>query len=96
MVSTQTLYEGEKRAIEITLTDQDDAVFEPTVVYTTIYNEDDEVVRVYQEAYLTSNRMYDIVDTTVTANTGNYYIVWKIVKSEYIYYHRTSIVVLSL
>lgn len=96
MQTTQTLYQNEIRAVQLRLTDQDDASFQPDSAYTTIYDSSGTEVRAEQAIYTDSNSVYDIIGTTVTATVGDYEIIWKIVKGSYTYYHKTNLTVLSL
>lgn len=96
MQTNQTLYQNEKRAVEIRLTDQNDESFVPDAAYTTIYDSDGNVVRELQNCYQDGNSIYDIVGPTVTENVGNYEIIWKVESGDYIYYHKTNLTVLSL
>ena len=96
MQTTQTMYQNEIRAVEIRLTDQDDASFVPDAAYTTFYDSDGDIVRAEQACYTSSNSVYDVVGTIVTANVGDYEIIWKINQGDYTYYHKTYLTVLSL
>lgn len=95
MHTLQTMYKNEVRAVEITILDQDNVAFEPDTAYVTIYDYDDNVIVAEQEAYVTSNEIYTVVGTTVTEDTGNYKIKWRIVKGDYTYYHLTNLIVLE-
>lgn len=96
MQTTQTLYQNEIRAIQLRLTDQDELPFLPDSAYTTIYDSDGNVARDEQVIYINSNSVYDVVGTVVTGTVGDYEIIWKIVKDNYTYYHKTKLTVLSL
>lgn len=96
MQTNQTLYQNEKRAVEIRLTDQDDATFEPDAAYTVVYDSSGNIVRESQSCYKESNKIYDIIGPAVTENAGDYEIIWKIEKGDYTYYHKTNLTVLSL
>lgn len=87
----QELYENESRAIRIKLYDKDRAAYEPESAYNTIYNSDNEIVRAEQGCMTDSSSIWSTVSTTVTANPGDYYIVWKITNGDYIFYHRTDL-----
>jgi len=87
----QELYKNENRAIRIKLYDKDRATFDPDSAYSTIYDSNNEIVRVERGCMTDSTSVWDIVSTTVTATVGEYYILWKIIKNNYIYYHRTNL-----
>jgi len=95
MHTLQTMYEDEVRAVEITILDQDNAVFEPDTAYVTIYDKDDNVVISETAATVSSNAVSIIINTTTTVSTGNYKLKWRIVKDSYTYYHLTNLIILE-
>ena len=95
MHTLQTMYEDEVRAVEITILDQDNAIFEPDNVYVTIYDEDDNIVISETAATVSSNAVSIIINTTTTVSTGNYKLKWRIVKDSYTYYHLTNLIILE-
>lgn len=96
MQTTQTLYQNEVRAVQLRLTDQDDAAFQPDSAYTTIYDSSGSVVRAEQACYTDGSSIYDIIGEAVTDTVGDYDIIWKVIKGNYTYYHKTNLTVLSL
>jgi len=98
METHQTLYQNENRAVSLTVLDKDKAAFDDMVTVTyTIEDDDATVVVTQQSATISSNTITAIVDTTVTASVGDYFITWKITDSNgYIFYHKTAIEVLSI
>jgi hypothetical protein len=96
MRTYQTLYKNERRAVEITVNDQDGQLFVPTSASASIYDSSNEIVVPEVAAMVELNRVYTIVETTVTGTVGKYKIVWKLFKDTYIYYHSTDVVVEEL
>ena len=88
-----TLYQGENRAVTVTLTDKDGVAFAPTSAKVTIYDAVGTVVVAEQAASVVTNTVSTIVGVSVTATVGKYYARWKIVQGAYTYYHRTIIIV---
>ena len=96
MRTYQSLYKNERRAVEITINDEDGASFITDGASAAIYDGSGTVVVAEQAAYTDSNKIYTIVGTTTTANIGKYKIVWKLIKDTYIYYHSTDLTVQEL
>jgi hypothetical protein len=96
MRTYQTLYEGEVRAVEITINDQNGQDFEPDEATAKILDSNDNVVVAEQDAMISGNQIYTIVGTATTSNVGTYKIIWKITKGSYIYYHSTDLEVHDL
>ena len=96
--TTQTLTQGEYRAITITVLDQDNTAVIPTSA-STFKVTDANGVEVLTEANATisSNDMTGVITTAVTGTVGKFYLIWKIYDSDgYIYYHKTLLQVVSL
>ena len=95
-----SINENEVRAVSLEIRDQNDDNFEPTDAYASVVDEDNAVVVVEAEALITDNAISTLIDVAVTANIGTYYIIWKIVQSvgatNYVYYHKTKIDVMSV
>lgn len=95
-----TFYEDEIRAVEISVRDQDDAIWTPTAAYITIVDEDGDVVVAETAAMVSSNTILGLINTTVTSTPGKYFIIWRILKtsgtSTYTFYHKTTLVVEEL
>lgn len=96
MRTYQTLYEGEIRAVEITINDQDGQDFEPDSATAKVLDEDENTVVTEQAATTSGNQIYTVIGTTTTSNTGKYKIIWKIIKGSYTYYHATDLEVHDL
>ena len=94
------MYENERRAIEISIRDQDDATWDPTAAYASVIDEDGDTVVAEAVAYVTDNLIYTIIDSTVTETPGNYQVIWRITKTSgvqtYTYYHKTVLTVKEL
>ena len=92
-----TVMEGEKRAVEITVRDESDASYIPTSAYYSIVDEDGLPVVSETVCMISTNKIYALLDESVTVLPGKYEIIWKINKvsgiTTYIYYHKTIIFV---
>ena len=100
MATTQTLYQNERRKIELTLTDSDtNLAWAPSAAFVQIVDDDDTVVVTERTAAIDSNKVSTIVGTTVTANPGRYYMKWRFRKSSngdtYTYRHKTLLDVVT-
>ena len=98
METHQTLYQNESRAVTLTILDQDNVAFTTidSVTYT-VENVSESVIVTSTAATVSSNTMTAVIGTTVTANIGDYFIIWKITDTDgYIYYHKTALEVLSI
>jgi len=96
MITYQTLYQNEIRAVELTINDQDGIDFAPSAAYATIETETGVTVVAEQAAMVTGNQIYTVVGTATTATIGKYKILWRILKDGYTYKHRTDLEILSL
>jgi hypothetical protein len=96
--TTQTLVQGEHRAITITVLDQNNTAVIPTSASTFKVTDDDGTeILTEANATVSSNTMTGVITTAVTATIGRYYIIWKIIDTDsYIYYHKTLLQVVSL
>ena len=99
--TSQEFNQNERRAVELTIDDQDGTTFEPDTAYVTVYdNSDDSEVVGEQDAYVDGSNIYTIIGPAVTANVGEYKIVWRIIKgegeSQYTYYHATILGVVEI
>jgi len=95
-ITYQALNQNENRAVELKVRDANGVAFAPSSAKVSIRDSDDNIVIPEQDAYVSSNSVITIVGTTVTSVPGNYDIIWKIVKSSYIYYHVTELEVLKV
>ena len=95
-----TFYENEVRAVEISVRDQDDAVWTPSSAYISVIDEAETIIVAETPAMVTSNTILGLIDATVTVTPGKYYIIWRILKtsgeSTYTFYHKTTLVVEEL
>jgi hypothetical protein len=96
--TSQTLTQGEHRAITITVLDQDNTAVIPTSASTfKVTNSDGTEVLTEANATISDNTMTGIITTAVTGTVGRYYLIWKIYDSDgYLYYHKTLLQVVSL
>ena len=91
-----TLIQNEVRAVSIKVRDQDDTPFIPDAAYSYITDEGGNILVSEAPAFVYENEVSAIIDDTVTSIPGIYYIVWKINKYSYIYYHKSIINVETL
>jgi hypothetical protein len=94
------MYQNEVRAVQVSIRDQDDDIFEPTAAYAKVVDSNGNIVSSETSAMVSSNTMTTLIDTDVTASDGDYEIIWKILKTSgsqtYTYYHKTHITVKEL
>lgn len=95
-----TVYQGEQRAAELEIRDQNDDVYVPTVVYAKIVNSGGVIVMAETAALLINNTASILITSDLSATIGDYEIVWKIVKSAgqttYTFYHKTQLIIEEL
>ena len=95
-----SINENEVRAVSLEIRDQNDDNFTPTDAFAHVVDEDDVVVVVEAEALITDNTISTLLDATVTVNIGTYYIIWRIMQTvdttNYVYYHKTKVDVMSI
>ena len=96
METYTSLYQGETRALTIYVRDQNDDDFEPTSASTYIKDSLDNIIVNEVASLVSGASVIALVDTSVTSAIGNYDVVWKLVKSGYTYYHKTSVEVESI
>lgn len=96
MQTYQALYQNERRAVELTINDQDGQDFAPSAAYASIEDSNGNTVITEQAAQVIGNTILTVVGPTVTANIGEYKIKWRILKSGYTYYHATDLEILTL
>jgi len=95
-----SINENEVRAVSLEIRDQNDDNFTPTDAFAQVVDEDDAVIVAEAEALITDNAISTLLEATVTANIGTYYIIWRIMQSvdttNYVYYHKTKVDVMSI
>ena len=91
----QSLNKNEVRAVELTIKDIDGQSFTVDSAYAEVLNSSGSAVVDEQAAYTQVGKIYTIIGTTVTATTGTYKIIWRIVKDSYTYYHATELSVVE-
>lgn len=94
--TSEWFYQNEKKVVQIALYDDDNADFEPDSAYSTVKNSSGTVVIEEQSALSSGNLISTIIGPTVTGTVGEYYIVWRILKNDNIYYRKTNINVYEL
>ena len=62
-----TFYQGEIRAVEITIRDQDDDDFDPSGAYFSVVDSDGTTVKAEADCLVTENKIYALINTEVTA-----------------------------
>jgi hypothetical protein len=92
----QSMYQNEIRALELTINDQDGAVFAPSAAYTSVRDSDGTTVVAEQDAQVDNNQIRTIIGTAVTATPGEYDVIWRIITTEYTYYHITQLEIQEL
>lgn len=95
-ITYQALNQNENRAIEIKIRDSNGSPFNPDSAYTKVRDSDGNIIIQEQDAYVSDNSVYTIIGPTVTSTPGNYDVIWKVVKGDYIYYHVTELEVLRV
>jgi len=85
--------ENDVRVLEITLRKQDGTAFAPSGAFVTIYDENENEVVAEQSAYISSNKVYTIIGTAVSATPGKYKVWWKIHYESQVYNHITWVTV---
>ncbi len=96
MRTYQTLFKDEVRAVELTIRDETGTLYTPSAGYSQIFDEDGNQITTQQGTYITTGKIYTIVDTNTTANIGKYKIVWSLLNYGYTYYHATELTVVEL
>ena len=98
MRTYQQLIQNERRAVELSIDDQDGNTFTPSAAYAQVNDSNGTVVTVEAPAFIdgTTSAVYTIVGTAVTANVGEYMIVWRLKKEGYTYYHATDLEVVQV
>lgn len=103
MRTYQTLYQNEIRAIEITINSQDGQEFIPSGAFVSVSRTADSdnaysgtdytdtLVVSEQTALVDGNKVRTLIGNIVTANVGEYKVLWKIIKENYTYYHITDL-----
>ena len=92
--TTQTMYQNEKRTVELTIRDDYNA-WEPDSGSAEIKNYTGTLLA--SGSILTSlNKVYCDVPLSVTENVGEYYILWRLNKNDDIFRHRTDLLIEDL
>ena len=104
MQTYTALYHNEERALSIKIRDNDECAFVPSEVWVTITsidgngnNRDRQVASIKNDDEGNPiNIAMTIIGSTITANIGDYYIKWEIIKDSYTYFHRTKLEILPI
>lgn len=95
-----TIYQGEQRAVELEIRDQDDTEYTPTKVYAKVVDDTGATVMDETECVVTTNTATILIQSTDTDTIGDYEIIWRITKTvnetTYTYYHKTQLVIEEL
>ena len=92
----QSFYQNEKRALQITINDQDGAQFQSEAASASVVDINGTTVVDWQAASVVSNTVNTIIGPAVTRNTGSYKVYWRLTKDGYVYYHVTELEVMEL
>jgi len=92
----QEMNQNEIRPLEVSINDHTGAPFSPSAAYSSVYDADGAEIVSEQPAMVIDNKIYTVIGTIVSANTGNYTVKWRIVYSNYTYYHATDLVIVEL
>lgn len=92
----QTFLQNEIRALQITVRDQDGDAYTPDSATTEVQDVSGNTVVAEQAAQVTGNTVQTLIGTATTSVVGTYYIIWKLVKDSYTYYHVTELEVNKL
>jgi hypothetical protein len=93
----QAFYVDEIRALEITINDQTGAPFESDAASASVLDSDgNTVVDWVPLGPSDGGTVSTLIGRTVTANTGNYKIIWRLLQGEYIYYQVTELEIVDL
>lgn len=90
----QAMYQNEIRALKITVNDQTGAPFASEAASASVQDSNGNVVIDWATAQVgteVTNEVTFLIGRTVTKNTGNYRIIWRLLQNEYIYYHITEL-----
>jgi hypothetical protein len=93
------MYQNEIRALEITIRDDDGNAYAPENAYFSVYDDEGTAVGNVPEnqvAQVTRNTVVALIGTATTAAVGTYYVVWKMIKNNYTFYHTTLLEVLPI
>ena len=96
METNKTFYHNENRTLTLLVYDQDHKSFGLDSAFASIEDEDSNIVVDEQGAMVNGNSMSITVDDRVTENVGTYYVIWRILESTNIYYHKTRLYVTEL
>lgn len=94
MNTHQTLYKNEKRAVELTIRDHNNASYAPSAATAVIKDSDGDTIT-SQNCMINENRIYIYIITNVTQTPGKYFIHWTIRKDMYTFKHKTEVLVLE-
>ena len=90
-----TIYQNEQRAAELEIRDQDDAAYTPSLVYAKVVNNIGSIVMAEVPALIIGNKAVILITSTVSANIGEYEIIWRILQTAgettYTFYHKTQL-----
>ncbi len=95
-----TVYQGEQRAAELEIRDQNDDIYTPSTVFAKIVDTSGTTVMPEVAALLINNTASILITSELSATIGDYEIVWRIVKTagetSYTFYHKTQLTIEEL
>lgn len=89
----ETLFQNEKKNINLTLTDDDGSSISPSAAYYTVNDSDGTEVIAESEALITINVLTATITSAVTAVIGKYKVEWRVRVGTYTYYYSTDLYV---
>ena len=100
MKTYSTLYEGDIKALQIVIRDQDDRPWNPSYAETEIVSAG-TIVDSARRCLIRNNAISQFINGIVTNNPGTYEIIWKLNKyvildrklKKYTYYHKTELII---
>jgi hypothetical protein len=88
-ITSLAQYEGSKKALQLTITKKSDGSnYVLTNVFASVLNSSGEIAIPEVECMIIENKASFVLDTA-TLDKGKYFIKWRILKNEYISYHKT-------
>ena len=89
MNTYQSFYVNEDRALEITINDQDGNDFAPSAAWAQVRTNTGTIVIAEQSAMVAGSSISTLIGTIVTANAGEYKVIWRVAYGGHTYYHIT-------
>lgn len=96
MNTYQSFYVNEDRALQITINDQDGNPFAPSAAWAQVRTDTGTIVIAEQPAMVVGSSVNTLIGTTVTANAGEYKVIWRMAYGGHTYSHVTILTVQEL